>query len=91
MGLAEADANLGAIYLGAFHDRSEWTVAQHAAGLREVWRAGFDARGRTNLTALWVVRDTRSGARYPQPNKFIAEKVAEMHGFCEVLPPGAES
>lgn len=34
----------------------------------------------------YAVRDTISGAIYPQPNKLIAEKVAEMHGQSEVIP-----
>jgi hypothetical protein len=34
----------------------------------------------------WSVRDTLTGAIYPQPNKIIAEKVAEMHGNSEVIP-----
>ena len=36
-------------------------------------------------TMLWAVRDTLSGALYPQPNKLIAERVAEMHGHCEII------
>jgi hypothetical protein len=32
------------------------------------------------------VRDTLTGATYPQPNKLIALKVAQMHGNCEVVP-----
>jgi len=35
--------------------------------------------------STWCVRDVLSGAVYPQPNKLIAEKVAEMHGHCEVF------
>lgn len=34
----------------------------------------------------WSVRDRHTGAIYPQPNKLIAEKVAELHGGCEVVP-----
>lgn len=32
----------------------------------------------------WSVRDMRTGAVYPQPNKMIAEAVAKMHGNCFV-------
>ena len=39
----------------------------------------------TTSTMLWAVRDTTSGAIYPQPNKLIAERVAEMHGHCEII------
>jgi hypothetical protein len=39
----------------------------------------------------WSVRDTLTGTLYPQPNKLIAEKVAEMHGHCEVLPGWPEA
>ncbi len=38
------------------------------------------------MNAEWAVRDTLTGAVYPQPNKLIAEKVAEMHGNGEVIP-----
>ena len=34
---------------------------------------------------MFAVRDKLTGAVYPQPNKTIAEKVAEMHGHCEVI------
>ncbi|KJL45574.1 hypothetical protein [Microbacterium trichothecenolyticum] len=34
----------------------------------------------------WSVRDTLTGAIYPQPNKTIAEKVAELHGHSAVIP-----
>lgn len=33
----------------------------------------------------WAVRDTLSGATYRQPNRLIAEKVAEMYGWAEVI------
>lgn len=33
----------------------------------------------------YAVQDTISGAIYPQPNKLIAEKVADLHGQCIVL------
>lgn len=36
-------------------------------------------------TERWVVRDKLTGARYPQPNKQIAEMVAQAHGNCEVI------
>ena len=34
----------------------------------------------------WSVKDTLTGEVYKQPNKLIAEKVAEMHGLCTVIP-----
>jgi hypothetical protein len=34
----------------------------------------------------WSVRDTLTGTVYHQPNKTIAEKVAEWHGHSEVVP-----
>ena len=36
-------------------------------------------------TGKWSVKDTLSGAVYEQPNRLIAEKVAEMHGNSEVI------
>lgn len=33
----------------------------------------------------WSVKDTLSGVVYPMPNKTIADTVAEMHGWCEVI------
>lgn len=43
------------------------------------------------LVGKWSVRDTLTGALYPQPNKLIAEKVAEMHGHSEVVPGWTEA
>lgn len=37
------------------------------------------------LVGKWSVRDTLTGTLYPQPNKLIAQKVAEMHGQSEVV------
>lgn len=39
----------------------------------------------TTPDGKWSVRDTLTGTLYPQPNKLIAEKVAEMHGHSEVV------
>lgn len=33
----------------------------------------------------YAARDTITGTVYPQPNKLIAEKVAQWHGHCEVI------
>lgn len=33
----------------------------------------------------WAVRDKLTGEVYPQPNRLIAERVAEMHGSSEVV------
>jgi hypothetical protein len=33
----------------------------------------------------WSVVDKLTKAVFPQPNKLIADKVAEMHGQCEVI------
>lgn len=40
----EPDRQLALIYLEAFTDISEWTVEQHAAGLRAVFQAGAAAQ-----------------------------------------------
>ena len=40
---------------------------------------------RDTSRAEWAARDTVTAATYPQPNRLIAEKVAEMHGLCEVV------
>lgn len=34
----------------------------------------------------WGVKDNHSGVVYPMPNKMIAERVADVHGSCEVIP-----
>lgn len=33
----------------------------------------------------WVVVDQLTGMVYPQPNKMIAQAVAQMHGHCDVM------
>lgn len=44
--LSQADVKLASLYLGAFKVRENWTPEDHAAGLRAVWLAGYDARFR---------------------------------------------
>lgn len=51
----EADLQLSLVYMGAFTDPSNWTIEQHLAGLRAVWKSGADAQKKADA-ALGRIR-----------------------------------
>lgn len=53
---------------------------------RNTVRGASRGNGGSAVTDRWSVIDTLTKAVYAQPNKGVAEKVAEMHGNCVVVP-----
>ena len=66
-------------------DRDMITLKDSGAALDALIGAYENLAERDTSRAEWAARDTVTGATYPQPNRLIAEKVAEMHGLCEVV------
>jgi hypothetical protein len=49
--VTETEAQLSAIYLDAFDDRTEWTQQDHLNGLKAVFVAGASAQARIEKVA----------------------------------------
>lgn len=62
------------------------TTHDPATGEHACDHCGADLAPAPANDGKWSVRDTLTGAVYRQPNRMIAEKVAEWHGHSEVLP-----